>query len=569
MTSQPTITRVVKEEARAPSAMVATKDREATRAGLRMLAQGGNAIDAAVASCFAIGVIEPASSGIGGGGYLVYQVGDQGGVIGFPMKGPLAAKPDMYELTGEAATGSFGWPGVANDENIEGFRSIATPGAVAGLCEAHRRFGKLPLSEVIAPAVSLARDGFIPNLFGLNQIGGTSGMVARYGELRRVLWPGGNLPMGDVVDRAVFKQPELASVLEAIGKGGPDAFYKGDIAKAITSDIQDNGGILSEEDMASYEPKIWDGGLEFKYRGHTVRVPPFACAGITSTMTLKLLDGFDLSSMEHNSADMLHAYISCARLAYADRFQYLADPAFADVPWNGLVSDEYTELRRASIGDRMNGSVEAGNPWVQEGREPTSVLPASRPAEDKGTTHLVVTDSEGNGVSITNTIMSGFGSGIIPKGTGVIMNNGMMWFDPVPGRINSIAPGRLPLNNMTPALVMDRDGVRMAVGASGGRRITNCVTQQIVKVIDYDMGPQEAIDSPRVDCSTPYTSIDPRLDSEVVADLEARGHDIRSIPESFISSGFSTFASPVAIVRGADGVRGGVDTFQAAYAEGL
>ena len=359
MTTQPTITRVVKEEARAPSAMVATKDREATRAGLRMLAQGGNAVDAAVASCFAIGVIEPASSGIGGGGYLVYQVGDEGGVIGFPMKGPLSAKPDMYELTGEAATGSFGWPGVVNDDNIEGFRSIATPGAVAGLCEAHKRFGKLPLSEVVAPAVSLARDGFIPNLFGLNQIGGTAGMIARYDELRRVLWPGGNMPMGDVVDRAVFRQPELADVLEAIGEGGADAFYKGDIAKAITADIQDNGGILSEEDMASYEPKIWDRGLEFKYRGHTVRVPPFACAGITSAMTLKLLDGFDLSAMAHNSAEMLHSYISCARLAYADRFQYLADPAFADVPWNGLVSDEYTELRRASIEDKMNGSMEA------------------------------------------------------------------------------------------------------------------------------------------------------------------------------------------------------------------
>ena len=569
MTTQPTITRVVKEEARAPSAMVATKDREATRAGLRMLAQGGNAIDAAVASCFAIGVLEPASSGIGGGGYLVYQVGDQGGVIGFPMKGPISAKPDMYELTGEAATGSFGWPGVVNDDNIEGFRSIATPGAVAGLCEAHRRFGKLPLSEVLAPAVSLARNGFIPNLFGLNQISSTAGMLMRYDELRRVLMPGDNMPMGDVVDRAVLKQPELANILEAIGKGGPDAFYKGDIAKALTSDIQNNGGSLSEEDMASYKPIVWDKGLEFKYRGHTVRVPPFACAGITSAMTLKLLDGFDVPSMGHNSADMLHSYISCARLAYADRFQYLADPAFADVPWNGLVSDDYTELRRATIGDRMNGSIEAGNPWIQEGREPTSVLPASRPAEDKGTTHLVVTDSEGNGVSITNTIMSGFGSGIIPKGTGVVMNNGMMWFDPVPGRINSIAPGRLPLNNMTPALVMNRDGVRMAVGASGGRRITNCVTQQIIKVIDYDMGPQAAIDSPRIDCSTPHTSVDPRLDPDVVAELEARGHDIRSIPESFIESGFPTFASPVAIVRGSDGVCGGVDTFQAAYAEGL
>ena len=165
--------------------------------------------------------------------------------------------------------------------------------------------------------------------------------------------------------------------------------------------------------------------------------------------------------------------------------------------------------------------------------------------------------------------MSGFGSGVIPKGTGVIMNNGMMWFDPVPGRINSIAPGRLPLNNMTPALVMDGGGVRMAVGASGGRRITNCVTQQIIKVIDFGMGPQAAIDSPRVDCSTPYTSIDPRLDAEAQAGLIAKGHALKPIQEKFIQAGFTSFASPVAIVRGGDGVRAGVDTFQAAYAEGL
>ena len=567
--NSPTITRVVKEEARADSAMVATKDIESTRAGLSMLEAGGNAIDAAVAACLAVGVVEPASSGIGGGGYLVYQVGEQGGVIGFPMKGPLAAKPDMYELTGKSATGSFGWPGVVDDANIEGFRSIATPGAVAGLCEAHRRFGKLPLTEVVAPAVRLARKGFSPNPFGLYQISGMGGMLFRYAELRRVLMPGGNMPGGDVVDRVVLKQPDLANVLEAIGKGGADAFYKGDIAAAIASDIRQNGGILSEDDMAQYKPLVWDKGLEFGYRGCTVRVPPYACAGTTSAMTLKLLDGFDIAAMGHNSVDMLHAYISCARLAYADRFQYLADPAFADVPWNGLLSDAYTARRRATIGDTAPAAYEAGDPWREEGRQPDSVLPASRPAVDNGTTHLCVMDGEGNAVSITNTIMSGFGSGIIPKGTGVIMNNGMMWFDPVPGRINSIAPGRLPLNNMTPALVMDGDGVRMAVGASGGRRITNCVTQQIVKVLDFGMGPQAAIDSPRVDCSAPYTCIDPRLDADAQAGLEAKGHTLKPISEKFIQSGFTSFASPVAIVRAADGVRAGVDTFQAAYAEGI
>ena len=569
MNPQPTLTRVVKQEAQAPNGMVATKDYEATQAGLQALNTGGNAVDAAVAACFAIGVVEPASSGIGGGGYLVYQVGEQGGVIGFPMKAPLAATPDMYELTGEAATGSFGWPGVANDDNIEGFRSIAAPGAVAGLCEAHRRFGLLPLKEVIAPAVRLAREGFIPNLFGLNQISGMAGMLLRYEELRRVIMPDGNLPTGDVVDRAVFKQPDLADVLEAIGDRGPDAFYKGDIAKTIADGIQDNGGILSQEDLANYKPLSWENGLEFTYRGHTVRVPPFACAGTTSAMTLKLLDGFDIASMGHNTPDMLHAYISCARLAYADRFQYLADPAYADVPWNGLLSDEYTAQRRASIAADAPAEYEPGDPWEYEGRRPDAVLPASRPAQDKGTTHLCVIDGQGNAVSITNTIMSGFGSGVIPKGSGVIMNNGMMWFDPVPGRINSIAPGRLPLNNMTPALVLNKDGVRMAVGASGGRRITNCVTQQIVKVLDFGMGPQDAIDSPRVDCSAPHTAIDPRLDPAAVAALEAKGHRVKAIPQSFIASGYPTFASPVAIVREQNGLRAGVDTFQAAYAEGV
>ena len=179
-------------------------------------------------------------------------------------------------------------------------------------------------------------------------------------------------------------------------------------------------------------------------------------------------------------------------------------------------------------------------------------------------------DAEGNAVSLTNTLMAGFGSGFVPKGTGVVMNNGMMWFDPVPGRVNSIMPGKYPLNNMTPALVLGPDGVRMAVGASGGRRITNCVTQLISKVVDYGMGPQEAIDSPRVDCSLPVTSVDPRMPADVVAELEKRGHRIHVIGDDHVQGGFASFASPVAIVRDEGmGFRAGVDTFHSAYAEGL
>ena len=567
--TRPTETRLLKEEASAKRAMVATKDPRATQAGLDVLEAGGNAVDAAVAACFAIGVVEPASSGIGGGGYLVYQVGERGGVVGFPMRGPLGAQPDMYKLTGEPAVGSFGWPGVDGNENIEGFRSIATPGAVAGLCQVHKLHGRLPLNDVLSPAYSLARDGFVPNWFNLYANGLMAGKLFRYAELRDIFIPGGEVPAGDLASPTRLRQPDLADVLEAIGRDGPQAFYEGDVARAIISDIRQNGGVLSEEDLAAYRPFVWEGGLEIAYGGHTVRVPPYACAGPTSAMTLKLLDGFDIRRMGHNPADMLHAYISSARLAYSDRFAYMADPAFVEVPWKGLVSDSYAEHRRASIGDNVRGPWKPGDPWAEEEKRPEIALAASRPTLDDGTTHLCVMDSEGNAVSLTKTLMSGFGSGIVPKGTGVVMNNGMMWFDPVPGRVNSIEPGKLPLNNMTPALVLGPNGVRIAVGASGGRRITNCVTQLIVKLLHYGMGPQQAIDSPRVDCSTPATAVDPRLDETVRADLESKGHGLIVIGDGFMQTGFASFASPVAIVKDEDELRAGVDTFHSAYAAGL
>ena len=565
-----TRTRLIKEEALARKGMVATKDRLATQAGLEMLEVGGNAVDAAVAACFAVGVVEPASSGIGGGGYLVYQVGGEGGVIGFPMRCPLPARPDMYHLSGEPAVGRFGWPGVVNDENLEGHRSIATPGTVAGLWEAHKRHGLVPWRDVVAPALRLAREGFAPGWFNLYALGLQAGKLARYEELRRIFLPGGEMPIGDLANPPRPRQPELANVLEAIGREGPDVLYRGDIGKAIVSEIGQKGGALSEEDLARYRPFAWEGGLEFSYRGHTVRVPPYACAGITSAMTLRPLEGFDLAAMGHNTVEMLHAYICCARLAYADRFEYLADPDFADVPWDGLLSEAYTRQRRESIKEAAPAAFEPGDPWIEEGRRPSETLDASRPALDGGTTHLCVIDGDGNAVSLTNTLMSGFGSGIVPRGTGIVMNNGMMWFDPVPGRINSIAPGKLSLNNMTPALVMDKRGIRMAVGASGGRRITNCVTQLIVKVLDFGMGTQEAIDSPRVDCSMPFTSADPRLEGDVWEGLEARGHRLKLIGEEFARTGFAPFASPVAIVRGSgEELRAGVDTFHSAYAEGV
>ena len=567
MDIQPTRTTLTKTEATSNSGMVATKDRHATEAGLEVLELGGNAVDAAVAACFAIGVVEPASSGIGGGGYLVYQIKDRGGVIGFPMRGPIAAKPDMYELTGQPAGGIFGWAEVVGNENLEGPRSICTPGTVAGLCEAQRLHGRLPLADVMRPAIRLAGEGFPPGWYAVQALGGQAGKLHRYDELRRIFMPDGDLPASGI-EPGTMVQSDLADTLETIAREGPNAFYKGEIGKAVVDGISEVGGILTRRDLESYRPYVWESGLEFSYRGHTVRVPPFACAGPTSAMTLRTVEGFDLASMGHNSTEMLHSYVSSTRLAYADRFAYMADPELHDVPWNGLVSDAYLSRRRASIGDRAD-RFDAGDPWVEEGRRPLRSLPASLSGWDYGTTHLCTMDGDGGAVSLTNTLGGGFGSGIVPKGTGVVVNNGMMWFDTIPGRTNSIEPGKLPLNNMTPALVLDADGVLLAVGASGGRRITNCVTQLIVKTLDFGMGPQEAIDSPRVDCSMPETYVDPRLDETVRNELESLGHKLKVVDDGGLESGFPTFASPVAILRdGTNGLRAGVDVFHSAYAGG-
>ena len=576
-----------KSEARGERAMVATKHRLASAAALRSLRAGGNVMDAAVAAAFAVGVVEPSSSGIGGGGYLVYQMGERGGVFAFPMRAPLAAAPDMYRLTGAPAVGSFGWPGVEDDANLEGPRSIATPGAVAGLTAAHAAFGRLPLDAVVAPAVELAQYGFAPEFHDLMAFAGQVGKLTRYPELRRVFLPAGELPAGIEIpsrrytrgdllraEPAKIRHPDLGDTLTAIGEAGADAFYRGEIGRRLVDAVRDAGGTLDLTDLESYRPFHWQTGadpapLEVAYRGARVRVAPFASGGITSAMTLQLLSGSDLSACEHNDAEALHRYICAARLAYADRFAFLADPESADVPWRGLTSPSYAARRHAGIRDKAPSHFKPGDPWREEGRKAPKRPPGSAPAYQDGTTHLCVMDGDGNAVSLTNTLMSGFGSGVVAGRTGVILNNGMMWFDPVPGHVNSIAPGKLPLNNMSPLLVLGDGGVRVAVGASGGRRITNCVTSLVVKMLDFGLGPQAAIDAPRLDCSTPLTAVDGRLDPDVVEELRARRHRVAVIDPRYSTEGMSPFASPVAITRGPEGLRGGADTFHSAHAAGL
>ena len=581
-----------KREAVAERAMVATKHELATAAATAQLRAGGNVMDAAVAAAFAVGVVEPASSGIGGGGYLVYQMGARGGAFGFPMRAPGAATPDMYRLTGDPAVGMFGWPGVEGDANLEGARSIAVPGAVAGLCAAHRELGRLELAEVMEPAIELAAGGFAPGWFDVLAIGKEAGKLARHPDLAATFMPGGAVKGGVEIPApggapgeepfaaaAQLRQPHLADTLRAIASKGAAGFYHGDAASQLVDGVREQGGVLSAEDLATYRPYHWHEGaaaapVEVGYRDCTVRVAPFASGGMTTAMTLQLLDRLGPAATG-DDAERWHRFIGCARLAWADRFAFFADPELVDVPWRGLVAAEYATARAGALRGKAPGRYANGDPWPTEGRAAPERLPGSAPAFPTGTTHLAVVDGDGNAVSLTNTLMSAFGSGVVAGQTGVVLNNGMMWFDPVPGHVNSIAPGKLPLNNMSPVLLLrprqdQSTAAFAAVGASGGRRISNCVSAIVTALIDGELGPQAAIDAPRVDCSTPLTAVDARLDDGVIEELRYRRHRLAVIDERYACYGMGPFASPVAVTREADGtLRGGADTFHSAHAAGL
>ncbi len=505
-----------KEDKISKNGMVVTHHKEATNIGVDVLKSGGNAIDAAIASCLAVGVVQPASSGIGGGGYLVYEMSGKGGVIGFPMRGSSFTNADSYKLVDqEGGVGGFQWHGVENNDNLEGYKSIAIPGAISGLFLSHKMFGTIPIKDLMAPAIKLAREGFDPGWYDLYSIGLYSGKFTRYSELARVFLPSGEMPKNGTL----FKQSDLADALEHISIEGEAEFYKGDIAKSITSEIKNNDGFVNFKDMSNYRPFHWNKGLQIKYFDSVVRVPPFASGGITTAMTLKFYETLKKSE----SFEKLYSYILAAKMAYSDRFEYLGDPDFVDVPWDGMVSDQYAFDRTKSF-DVKSESYKSRDPWQYDEKQKRISIPGSYPSFDSGTTHLCVYDQFGNAVSLTNTLMGGFGSGIIPKDTGIIMNNGMMWFDPLKGRVNSVMPGKFPLNNMSPGLVLDKEGVKLALGAAGGRKITNCVSQLIIQLLESDVNAQDAVDSPRVDCSNPITLVDDRFEKSVLGKLSEFGN---------------------------------------------
>jgi len=574
MTSSYSTWQVSKSEAVSDRGMVTAKHPLAVEAGLDVLRRGGNAVDAAVTMAFAMGVLNPGANGIGGGGLMLVHLATSGRtlVIDYAMDCPLGATADAYDLEDAAGGNRFGWRKVRDDANVLGYRAAAIPGTVAGLALALDQFGTIPLAEALAPAIGFADDGFEITWDLALGLSAVMPILLSYPASAEIFLPGGMPPRPADTNRGADRlvQRDLARTLRTIAEQGPDAFYRGSIARTIGRELARLGGLVTEEDLARYEPIVSEGGISVDYRGHTVVAVPGACGGITALQSLNLLERFDLAAHPADALETAHLHAEAYRRAFADRHRYVADPKQARVPWHGLLSKRYAATRAAEIDPtRASDAVAPGDPWAFEGAPaPSTVAGLAHGGGDTSTTHVNAVDRDRNVVSLTQTLVNGYGSGAVVPGTGILLNNAMLWVDPEPGRPNSIAPGKRGLNNMTPLLVLRHGAPYMALGAPGGARIINAITQVLGNVVDHGLSIQQAMQVPRIDCSTPSVLVDSRHSAAVKNGLVQLGHRVRVVEESFGTVNFST---PLAIlVDPRDGqLHGGVDPFRTAIAAGL
>lgn len=469
---------------RVKNGIVTSSSKLASEVGVEVLKQGGNAVDAAIATAFALAVTWPSAGNIGGGGFMVYH-GDNGHATTFDFreKAPLASTERMYlGLDGNV---------VANSNHI-GALAVGVPGTVAGLWNSHQELGSLPWSELVAPAVKLARDG-IPISYSLyTGFSRSKGRFDQYPSSAAKFFKvdGSLYEMGET-----WRQPDLAHTLELIQNNGADGFYKGENAERLAGFMADIGGIITEEDLLKYEPQERE-PIRGTYRGYDiVSMPPPSSGGVILVEMLNILEGFDLADMGHNSADYLHVLTETMRRAYADRAEHLGDPDFNEgMPLQRLMDKDYAETLRASIDmDAASESSPADFAQIYESEE---------------TTHFSIVDKEGNMVSMTYTLEFGYGSGIVVEGGGYLLNNEMGDFNAVPGVTtvrgligtapNLVEPEKRPLSSMTPTIVAKDGKPVFTAGSPGGKTIINTTMQVILNVIDHEMNIAQSVEAGRI-----------------------------------------------------------------------
>lgn len=461
-------------------AMVVSAREEASQIGVDIMKKGGNVFDAMVATELALAVSFPFAGNLGGGGFMVYRKsnGEIGG-IDYREKAPLAAHKDMY-------LDSLG--NVIPDMSTSGGTAIGVPGTVAGVMEVHKKFGSLPLSEIMEPVIALAKKGVVVTEMQAKRLEGyRESFIKANGDSTKFAGP---FKAGDTI-----KYPELAQTLEIIMEKGKDGFYKGEVAQKLAAFVQENGGYITEEDLSRYEA-MWRDPIEFDYKDlHVISMSPPSSGGVTINQIFKMMEPYKVSKFGHNSAKTIQLFTEASRRAYADRNYFLGDPDFVDIPYDVLLDDAYLQGRMADFSfDRATLSSDVSHGEVEI-------------IESSETTHYSIVDSEGNAISATTTLNGGYGSKLYCAELGFFLNNEMDDFSAKPGvpnmfglvgaEANSIAPEKRMLSSMTPTIVEKGGKLYMVVGTPGGSTIITAVAQTILNVYEFNLSMQDAVNAAR------------------------------------------------------------------------
>jgi gamma-glutamyltranspeptidase / glutathione hydrolase len=497
--------------------MVVAQEKLAAQVGAAILRQGGNAVDAAVATGFALAVTYPRAGNIGGGGFMVIHSAERGQDIAIDYRetAPAATKPDIF-------LGPDGKPDPAKSRDSA--LGVGVPGTVAGLALALEKFGSgnFTLAGILKPAIALARDGFVVTDDTADTLSDMYRRMSRWPNSAKAF----SKPDGTALrDGDTLVQGDLAAVLSAIAEQGPRGLYEGAVAEKLVKAIRDAGGIMTTDDLKSYQA-ILRAPVRGTYRGYDIISMPLPSSGGTVLLeTLNILEGFPLGDMKQGSAASLHLMIEAMKRAYADRARYLGDPAFVDAPTNMLIAKDYAARQRASI------DVARATPWAE-------AVPAKPTREGSNTTHYSVVDSRGNAVSNTYTLNFPYGVGLVAEGTGILLNNELDDFTAAPGAANAFGlvgfeanlpgPGKRPLSSMSPTIVLKDGKPVLVTGTPGGSRIISAVTQVIVNSIDYRMNIAAAVAAPRIHHQ--WLPDDVRAErgilEEVLAELRNKGHKV-------------------------------------------
>jgi gamma-glutamyltranspeptidase / glutathione hydrolase len=510
---------------RADGGMVATTDRIASEIGAEILRRGGNAVDAAVAVHFALAVVNPEAGNIGGGGFMVIRT-ENGSVasLDFRERAPYEAHRDMFlDEEGDVTRAS-----------LVGHLASGVPGSVAGMWQAHQRFGSLPWADLVEPAINLA-DGIVMHERLARSLRAYEARFSEFPGTERVFLPDGEVPR--VGER--FVQADLAATLRRVAEMGRDGFYLGETADLIVAEMERGDGIISHRDLAEYEA-AWRDPVQFGYRGYNVvSMPPTSSGGPTIGAILKILEGYDLAGYGFHSPEHVHLFTEATRRGYVDRNAYLADPDFVPQPLPEMYSASYAAERRADI--RMDRATPSDDVSPGLGDPPGEVYSRS---ESESTTHYSIVDRRGNAVGVTTTINSLYGNRVVVDGAGFFLNNEMDDFTAKPGvpnqfglvqgEANIIEPGKRMLSAMTPTILLDEGGdVVMVTGSPGGSTIITTVAQMISNVVDFGMDLSTATAAPRLHHQHLPDILrfeNAGLPEETVAALRALGHEVAERP---------------------------------------